>query len=59
MSDKRKYWIIGLLIAVIGVVLVRVVSGMYEDIVIKMSIYAVGVIIAFAGLAIILRGMKK
>ncbi len=59
MSAKSKHWFIGIVLAIIGIVLVRVVSGMYEAVVPKMVIYVIGIVIAFAGLVIIMQSFRK
>ncbi len=60
MSTKIKYWIAGIAVAIVGLVLARVISPMYPNqAIVQLSIFLVGVIIAMAGLGIILVGMRK
>lgn len=59
MSANKRFWFTGIALAVVGVVLVRVVSAMYTAVAPKMAIYIVGIVIAFAGLAIIMQNFRK
>jgi hypothetical protein len=60
MSTKTKYWVAGLITAIAGVVLVRVVSGMFaEQVVLRLVIYFIGVALGLAGLLIIMAGIRK
>ncbi len=59
MSAKRKLWLAGLVVAAIGVVLVRVVAPRYEPPELKVAVFGLGVIIAIAGLGIIMYGLRK
>ncbi len=59
MSAKRKYWIAGLVVAGIGVVMARVVSQQFDQPGVKLAIYGAGIVVAFAGVAIIMCAMKK
>lgn len=59
MSAKKKFWIIGLVLAAVGVVLVRVVAGLYTQAVIKLVIYGLGVLLALGGLGVIMFAMRK
>ena len=60
MSTKLKFWITGIVAAIIGLVLARVVSPMYADqAIVQLSIFLAGVVVAMAGLGIILVGIKK
>jgi hypothetical protein len=60
MSTKTKFWIAGLIAAVAGVVLVRVVSGMFaEQVIVRLVIYFSGVALGLAGLLIIMAGIRK
>jgi hypothetical protein len=59
MSTKVKFWTLGVLLAAIGLILVRVVSGQYTDEpAIQLVVYFVGVALALAGLVIILAGIR-
>lgn len=60
MSTKLKFWTAGLVTAAIGLVLVRVVSGMLAaQVVWQLAIYFTGAALALCGLVIILFGIKK
>ena len=60
MSAKLKFWVAGVIIVAIGLVLARIVSGMYADrAAIQLAIFLTGVIVAMAGLGIILFGIRK
>jgi protein-S-isoprenylcysteine O-methyltransferase Ste14 len=59
MSDKRKFWLIGLALAGIGVVLARVVSLQFDQPGLKVTLYIAGVLLAFAGLGVIMYAMRK
>jgi hypothetical protein len=60
MSAKAKFWLIGLIVATIGVILARVISPLYFDqSVLQISIFLAGVVAAMAGLGLILFGLRK
>jgi FtsH-binding integral membrane protein len=59
MTAKRKFWLAGLTLAIIGVVLARVVSSYFEHPVIKVALYGVGIILAFSGIGLIMFGIRK
>jgi hypothetical protein len=60
MSTKLKFWIAGVVVAAIGLVLARLISPLYSsNSVIQLTIFLVGVIIAMAGLGLILIGIRK
>ena len=59
MSAKAKFWLAGLLLAAIGVVLARVVAQQYSDPVPKLVIFGVGTILALGGLAVIMVGINR
>ncbi len=59
MSAKRKFWLAGLVLAGIGVVLARVVAERYVEPIPKLALFGAGTLLAFAGLALIMVGIKK
>ena len=60
MSANLRFWIIGIILAAIGVLLARVVSGVYSDRTgVQLALYFIGVIIALIGLGVILFGLRK
>jgi hypothetical protein len=60
MNAKLKFWKAGVIAAAIGLVLARIVSGLYADrVVIQLAIFLTGVAVAMAGLGIILFGIRK
>lgn len=60
MSTKAKFWIAGIIVAALGLVLARVISPMYSgQTVIQLAFFLLGVVIAMAGLGIILMGLRK
>jgi hypothetical protein len=60
MSTKAKFWIAGIIVAALGLVLARVISPMYSgQTVIQLTFFLLGVVIAMAGLGIILMGLRK
>ncbi len=59
MSAKAKFWLAGLLLAAIGVVMARVVAQQYSDPVVKLVIFGVGTILAIGGLAVIMVGINR
>lgn len=58
MSNKLKLWAIGILLAAIGIVLARVVAPTFESWT-QLGIYIAGIIVALAGLGIIMYSMKR
>ncbi|MBN1189957.1 MAG: hypothetical protein JXA46_09405 [Dehalococcoidales bacterium] len=60
MNTRIKYWISGVAVAVAGLILARVVSGMYAgQPVVQIVLYIAGVTLAMAGLLIIMIGIRK
>ncbi len=59
MSAKKKFWLVGLVLAAIGILLVRVVSKQYDEPVLQLVLYAAGALLAFAGLGFIMYGIRK
>jgi hypothetical protein len=60
MSTKLKFWIAGVVVAALGLVLARVVSPLYStNPVVQLTLFLVGVVVAMAGLGIILVGIRK
>ena len=59
MGAKRKFWIIGIALAIIGLVVGRVVSRLFGSAELQAAIYIVGVILALGGLGVIMYGIRK
>jgi hypothetical protein len=60
MSTKLKFWIIGVIVAAIGLVLARIISPMYADrSTVELIIFLAGVVVAMSGLGIIVMGIRK
>jgi len=60
MSIKLKFWIAGVALAISGLVLARVVSPLYATrTFLQLSVFLIGVVVAIAGLGIILMGIRK
>ena len=60
MSNRLIFWVAGAVLIIIGLVMVRVLSGMYSDRpVTQLVVYIVGVILALGGLGVILAGISR
>jgi hypothetical protein len=60
MRTKIKFWVGGIIVAAIGLVLARVISSIYADhSAIQLTLFLIGVVFAMAGLGIILMGIRK
>ncbi len=59
MSAKRKFWIIGIALAGIGVALARLVSSRFDQPVLQLVMYGLGILFAFAGLGVMMYAMKR
>ena len=59
MSTKKKFWLAGLVLVVVGVVLAKVLPGLYEQGEIKLAVYILGITLALAGLGVIMAGMRS
>jgi uncharacterized membrane protein YcfT len=60
MSTKLKFWIIGVVVAALGLVIARIVSPVFSDqSAVQLVIFLAGVVIALAGLGIIIMGIRK
>jgi hypothetical protein len=60
MSTKLKFWIAGIVVIVIGLVLAKLLSPTYTgQPVAQLSVFLVGVVVAMAGLGLILVGLRK
>ena len=59
MSAKRRFWLAGLVLAGIGVVLARVASQQFDQAVPRLATYGLGTLLAFAGLGVIMYGISK
>ncbi len=56
--SKKKLWIMGLIMAAAGVGLARAASLISDDLIPKFICYIVGSLLAFAGLGLIMAGMR-
>jgi hypothetical protein len=60
MNTKLKYWITGVIVAALGLVLAKVVSPACADRpAAELTIFLAGAVVALAGLGIILLGLRK
>ena len=60
MSVKLKFWTGGIITAIAGLVLARVVSPICTgQAILQLLVFIGGVVVAMAGLAIILLGLRK
>jgi hypothetical protein len=60
MSTKLKFWILGVMLVIAGLVLARVVSPIYESqAIVQLLVFLAGVVVAIAGLGVILVGLRK
>ena len=60
MSTKAKFWIAGLVVAATGVVMAKVISPRFIDQPSwQMGLFAGGVLVAMAGLGLIMAGTRK
>jgi hypothetical protein len=59
MNGKRKFWIIGIALAAAGILVARVGSNQVDGTTQKLVLYIAGSVIAFAGLGVIMFGMKR
>ena len=60
MSKRLIFWVAGAVLIIIGLVMVRVLSGVYSDRpVTQLVVYIVGVILALGGLGVILAGLRR
>jgi hypothetical protein len=59
MSAKRKFWSIGILLAVAGLIIARLLPRQMGSAEMQFVLYIVGAVIALGGLGIILSSFKK
>ena len=60
MSTKARFWIAGLVVAAAGVVMAKIISPNYADRPgWQLGLFAGGVLVAMAGLGLIMAGTKK
>jgi hypothetical protein len=60
MRTKIKFWVGGIIVASIGLILARVISPIYANqSVVQLILYLIGVVVAMAGLGVILLGIRK
>jgi hypothetical protein len=55
----RRYWLIGIILAAIGVVLARVVSQRFDQPTVQLALYAIGIVLALGGVGVIMYGIRK
>jgi len=56
--SKRRFWLTGLILAAAGVGLARAASLISDELIPKLVCYLVGSLLAFAGLGLIMAGMR-
>jgi len=59
MSTKVRFWLIGIFLAAVGVVLARLISPMPDKPLLQLAFYFVGIFLALAGLAVITFGIRR
>jgi hypothetical protein len=60
LSKKARFWVMGIIIAALGVILARLIPGFYPDQPnLHLTLFIIGVVIAITGLGIILAGLRK
>jgi hypothetical protein len=60
LSKKAKFWVSGIVVAALGLILARIISGFYPDQPnVQLVLFMIGVPMAMAGLGIILAGLRK
>ena len=60
MSRKARFWSIGIVVIIIGLILARVIAPGYADQgLLQLVFYLAGVVFAMAGLGVILFGIRK
>jgi hypothetical protein len=60
MSRTLKFWITGILVAAIGLVMARVIAPFFaSQPKFQLGVFLIGVVVAMAGLGIILLGIRK
>lgn len=59
MGAPKRFWITGLVLAVVGVVLVRVVSVRYNQATLRLAISGLGIFLAIAGAVLIMYGIRR
>jgi hypothetical protein len=55
----RIFWVTGIALAATGVLLARVISGMITDPVAQYAAFVAGVLLAIAGLGVVLFGLNR
>jgi hypothetical protein len=60
MNKKAKFWVAGLIVAAAGVILAKLISPHYTDQPgWQLGLFAGGVLVAMAGLGLIMAGARK
>jgi hypothetical protein len=60
MSVKARFWIAGLMVVSVGIIMAKIISPrMANQPAWQLGLFAGGVLVAIAGLGIILAGLKK
>ncbi len=57
--SRKKFWIIGVVLAAAGVILARVVARLFNQPVAQLALFGAGVVIALAGVGLVMYGIKK
>jgi len=56
--SKKKLWLTGLILAAAGVALARSASSISDELIPKLIFYLIGSLLAFAGLGLIMAGIR-
>jgi tellurite resistance protein TehA-like permease len=60
MTAKVKYWTTGLVLAIVGLMLARVVSSAFTgQAIVQLTFFLFGSAVAVVGLGVILAGLRK
>jgi hypothetical protein len=60
MTAKVKYWTAGLVLAIVGLMLARVVSSAFTgQVMVQLTFFLFGAVVAVVGLGVILAGLRK
>ena len=60
MSAKTKFWIAGLVVAAVGVIMAKLIAPQFTDQPgLQIGLFAGGVLVAMAGLGLIMAGARK
>lgn len=59
MNTKVRFWLIGVLLAIAGIVLTRLISPMLDEPLLQLTFYFGGIFLALVGLVVITFGMRR